>query len=68
MISSSYFSDDLRVLVGASRKRVLRTMYPGMDRDEATVQASLRAIASGASIVRVHNVELMSRALRSASR
>ena len=63
--SSSYFSDDLRILVGASRKRVLKTMYPGMDRDEATVMASLRAIASGASIVRVHNVELMQKALRS---
>ena len=62
--SSSYFSDDLRILVGASRKRVLKTMYPGMDRDEATVRASLRAIASGASIVRVHNVGLMQSALR----
>ena len=61
--SSSYFSDDLRILVGASRKRVLKTMYPGTDRDVATVKASLRAIASGASIVRVHNVALMQEAL-----
>lgn len=52
------------ILVGLSRKRVLKRMYPGMDPDEATIRASLSAIGNGADIVRVHNVRSMSDAIQ----
>ena len=52
------------VLIGASRKKFLREYYKDTDTDEATVNVSLRAVKSGADIVRVHNVALMSKALR----
>ena len=39
-------------------------MFPGTDRDEATVRISLRAIENGADIVRVHNVRMMKEALQ----
>ncbi len=47
------------MLVGLSRKRFLAEMYPGTDRDEATVMASLVAAENGADILRVHDVGRM---------
>ena len=61
--NSLSFSFGCPVLIGASRKRFLSDIYPGMDRDEATVKASLRAFDSGADILRVHNVKMMVDAL-----
>lgn len=52
------------VLAGLSRKRFLAVMYPGMDRDEATVSASLKAAEKGADILRVHDVRRMCQAFR----
>ena len=60
----SEFSFGHPVLIGASRKRFLSEMFPGTDRDEATVRISLRAIENGADIVRVHNVRMMKEALQ----
>lgn len=53
---SSFFSCGRPVLSGSSRKRVVRAEYPGRDIDEASADAARRAVASGASIVRVHDV------------
>ena len=61
--NSSRFSFGCPVLIGASRKRFLSDVFPGMDRDEATVRISLRALDAGAGIVRVHNVAAMRKAL-----
>lgn len=55
---------DLPVLAGASRKRVLAHMYPGMDKDEATVKVSVTMAEQGADILRVHNVGLFSQAVQ----
>ncbi len=52
------------LLVGLSRKRFLAEMYPGEDRDEATVRASLLAAENGADILRVHDVGRMCSALQ----
>lgn len=60
----SSFSFGCPVLIGASRKRFLSEIYPGTDRDEATVRVSLKAIGHGADIVRVHNVGMMVNALK----
>ena len=60
----SSFSFGRPVLIGASRKRFLSEIYPGTDRDEATVRVSLKAIGHGADIVRVHNVGMMANALK----
>ena len=61
--NASRFSFGCPVLIGASRKRFLSEMFPGMDRDEATVRISLKAIERGADIVRVHNVRMVAEAL-----
>ena len=61
--NSSAFSLGHPVLIGASRKRFLPFAYPGMERDEASVAVSLRALDAGADIVRVHNVKMMRAAL-----
>jgi dihydropteroate synthase len=60
----SAFSFGHPVLVGASRKRFLSEVFPGTDRDEATVRISMEAIRNGADIVRVHNVGMMKEALQ----
>ena len=60
---SSYFSDGYPVLSASSRKRFLAEMFPGMDRDEASVAAAVRAAESGADIVRVHDVAGVARAM-----
>ncbi len=54
--SSSYFSDGRPVLSGSSRKRFLAVKFPGMDRDDASAEAAAMAAASGADVVRVHDV------------
>lgn len=56
-----------RVLVGLSRKRFLAHMYPGLDRDRATIEANLISISHGADIVRVHDVLSMTDAIRGCS-
>ena len=58
------FDFGVPVLAGLSRKRFLSEMYPGMDRDQATVEASMVAAANGADILRVHDVEKMCAAVR----
>ena len=65
--NSGEFSFGYPVLMGASRKRSLAEIYPGMDPDEATVRISLRAADSGSSILRVHNVPMMVSALEERS-
>ena len=61
--SAGRFSLGCPVLIGASRKRFLRTQLPGMSADEATVEMSLRAVRAGANILRVHNVAAVRDAL-----
>ncbi|MDB1144814.1 MAG: dihydropteroate synthase [Alcaligenaceae bacterium] len=53
------------VLIGLSRKSMLDAMIhrPALERDVATVVASLACIQRGANIVRVHNVQAMQDAL-----
>ena len=63
LMHSSYFSDGYPVLSASSRKRFLAEMFPGMDRDEASVAAAVRAAESGADIVRVHDVAGVVRAM-----
>ena len=62
--NSSFFSDGYPVLSGSSRKRFLATKFPGMGRDEASVEAALVASGSGADIVRVHDVASVSKRMR----
>ena len=57
--NSSEYSLGCPVLIGASRKRFLSLYYPDMEADDATVRVTMRAIGSGADIVRVHNVPAM---------
>lgn len=61
---SGYFSDGHPVLSGSSRKRFVRATYEGWDIDRASADAARRAVTSGASIVRVHDVAETVRALR----
>lgn len=53
---SSSFSVGHPLISGSSRKRVIREAYPGWDIDDASADAARRAVASGADIVRVHDV------------
>lgn len=50
------------ILVGISRKSCLGGKLE--DRDEPSVDWSLKAIKNGASIIRIHNVDLMQKALQ----
>ena len=52
----SFLGGDHPILVGVSRKRFLKTFYPGEDIDEVTAKVSSIAAHSGASILRVHDV------------
>jgi len=61
-----------RVVVGPSRKRFIRALVgkpnpSDPELDQASVWASLAAVDSGASMVRIHNVALLSDALRHGS-
>ncbi|MFH1410568.1 MAG: dihydropteroate synthase [Patescibacteria group bacterium] len=56
------------ILVGISRKSCLSAGQAGLggkleDRDQPSVDWSLKALQNGASIIRIHNVELMKKAL-----
>ena len=42
------------LLIGLSRKRIVRTLYPDTDRDHASAQMALRAWQNGATILRLH--------------
>jgi dihydropteroate synthase len=44
------------ILIGLSRKRIVRTLHPDADRDEASAQMALRAWQNGATILRLHNL------------
>ena len=44
------------VLIGLSRKRIVRTLHPAADRDEASAQMALQAWRNGASILRLHEL------------
>ncbi|MDR3282661.1 MAG: dihydropteroate synthase [Candidatus Methanoplasma sp.] len=50
------FSDGFPVLIGPSRKRFLAHGFPGMGRDEATVEAAMISWESGADVIRLHDV------------
>ena len=45
------------VLVGLSRKRIVRTLHPDADRDLASAQMALDAWRNGASILRLHELK-----------
>lgn len=64
--SASQFSLGGRfpVLIGPSRKRFISEMYPLIDRDEGTAEASRIASKSGADIIRIHNVAATAALLR----
>ena len=55
----SFLGDDYPILIGVSRKRFVKEYYPDTDVDKASATLSKKALSSGASIVRVHNVEAM---------
>ncbi|MDR0887580.1 MAG: dihydropteroate synthase [Candidatus Methanoplasma sp.] len=61
--NSSYFGAEYPVLIGPSRKRFLSYGFPGLEKDEATAEASRISADSGADIIRVHNVPLIRKAL-----
>ncbi|MGD9612025.1 MAG: dihydropteroate synthase [Kiritimatiellia bacterium] len=44
------------VLIGLSRKRIVRHLHPGVDRDLASAQMALAAWRNGASLLRLHAV------------
>ncbi len=58
------YSLDCPVLIGASRKRFLSKYYSDADLDDASTDIHMKAIESGANIVRVHNVRKMVEAIR----
>lgn len=60
----SYFSMGYPVLIGPSRKRFLSHIYPGVERDAATVLACTLTAEAGADIVRVHDVSRVVSELR----
>lgn len=53
---SFYLKEGHRLLIGVSRKRFIRELFPDIDADVATARVSKMAADSGADIVRVHNV------------
>lgn len=44
------------LLIGLSRKRIVRTLHPDLDRDLASARMALRAWKNGAAILRLHNL------------
>jgi len=52
------------LLIGLSRKRIVGVLHPGQDRDEASAQMALRAWHTGASILRLHRLDLFQDALQ----
>ena len=45
------------VLIGLSRKRIVRMLHPDADRDEASAQMALQAWRKGATILRLHQLQ-----------
>ena len=45
------------VLIGLSRKRIVRTLHPDADRDLASAQMALAAWQNGATILRLHSLQ-----------
>ena len=52
------------VLIGLSRKRVVRALHPDADPDVATAQMAFRAWKNGAAILRLHNLRPFSERFR----
>lgn len=52
------------VLVGLSRKRIVRTLHPDADRDSASAQMALAAWKNGATILRLHELRLFNERLQ----
>ena len=46
----------LPLLIGLSRKRIVRTLHPEQDRDLASAQMALQAWKNGATILRLHEL------------
>ena len=44
------------LLIGLSRKRIVRHLHPGADLDQASAQMALRAWRNGATILRLHEL------------
>jgi dihydropteroate synthase len=44
------------LLIGLSRKRIVRDLHPDQDRDEASAQMSMEAWIRGASVLRLHQM------------
>ncbi len=61
--NSSEFSKGCKVLMASSRKRFLSTLYPNIDKNEASIEAAMVSIKSGADIVRIHDVKALKSAL-----
>ncbi len=55
------------VLVGLSRKRIVRTLHPDADRDLASAQMALAAWKNGAAILRLHELRPFHELLRKES-
>lgn len=53
---SSDYSCGFPILMASSRKRFLKEYFPSMERDDASAEAVLISVRSGADMVRVHNV------------
>ena len=51
------------VLIGLSRKRIVRHLHPDADRDLASAQMALQAWKNGASILRLHELRPINRFL-----
>ena len=58
------FCGKFPVMVGASMKRFLADAFPGMTKEDASIEAAKIAVSKGASMVRVHDVKRTCDALR----
>lgn len=60
----SFLGDSHRILIGASRKRFVRTYYPDIDIDEASARISKMAADTCVYMIRAHDVARTVAALR----
>ena len=51
------------VLIGLSRKRIVRTLHPDADRDLASAQMALQAWKTGATLLRLHDLRPLNQLL-----
>ena len=49
------------LLIGLSRKRIVRTLHPNEDRDIASAQMALQAWKNGATLLRLHDLRAIQR-------